>query len=99
MFVRIRKDDRGDYKGAGVFKIPSDSEATVQNPDPDKKPFHFEFAKVYGPDSEQNQVFADTKDTLMSVVDGYNVCIMAYGQTGSGKTFTMMGPRVRQSQH
>jgi len=26
---------------------------------------------------------------MMSVVDGYNVCIFAYGQTGSGKTYTM----------
>eukprot|EP00038_Savillea_parva_P008240 m.175586 g.175586 ORF g.175586 m.175586 type:complete len:935 (-) comp14023_c0_seq1:255-3059(-) len=92
VFVRVRKDNRGTYKGAGVFNITSDTEALVQNIDPDKKPLKFEFAKIYGPTSTQDQVFADTKDTMMSVVDGYNVCIMAYGQTGSGKTFTMMGP-------
>jgi hypothetical protein len=28
---------------------------------------------------------------MLSVIDGYNVCIFAYGQTGSGKTFTMIG--------
>lgn len=28
---------------------------------------------------------------IVSVLDGYNVCIFAYGQTGSGKTFTMEG--------
>jgi len=91
VFLRVRKDTRD--KGNKVFHITSESETMVQNPDPDKKPFRYEFAKVYGPDSTQEQVFADTKDTLMSVVDGYNVCIMAYGQTGSGKTFTMMGPK------
>lgn len=29
---------------------------------------------------------------MVSVMDGYNVCIFAYGQTGSGKTYTMIGP-------
>ncbi len=28
---------------------------------------------------------------MLSVIDGFNVCIFAYGQTGSGKTFTMIG--------
>eukprot|EP00037_Helgoeca_nana_P018080 m.172429 g.172429 ORF g.172429 m.172429 type:complete len:922 (+) comp24285_c0_seq1:102-2867(+) len=92
VFVRVRKDDRGDYKKSGVFDITSDTQTSIQNPNADAKPFKFEFAKVYGPKSTQEQVFADTRDTLMSVVDGFNVCIMAYGQTGSGKTFTMMGP-------
>lgn len=95
VFVRVRKDDRGDYKKSGVFDITSDTQTSIQNPNADAKPFKFEFAKVYGPKSTQEQVFADTRDTLMSVVDGFNVCIMAYGQTGSGKTFTMMGPPVR----
>ena len=39
------------------------------------------------------QVFDDTKPTITSCVDGYNVCIIAYGQTGAGKTYTMMGTR------
>ena len=33
----------------------------------------------------QTDVFKDTKHLIMSVVDGYNVCIFAYGQTGAGK--------------
>lgn len=36
-------------------------------------------------------MFEDTKHTIQSAVDGYNVCIFAYGQTGSGKTFTIYG--------
>lgn len=37
------------------------------------------------------EVFANTAPVVVSVLDGYNVCIFAYGQTGTGKTFTMEG--------
>ncbi|CAE7685509.1 KIN14E, partial [Symbiodinium microadriaticum] len=36
-------------------------------------------------------VFEAVQPLVVSVLDGYNVCIFAYGQTGSGKTFTMEG--------
>lgn len=36
-------------------------------------------------------VYADASPLVVSVLDGYNVCIFAYGQTGTGKTFTMEG--------
>lgn len=36
-------------------------------------------------------VFSDASAMVISVLDGYNVCIFAYGQTGTGKTFTMEG--------
>jgi kinesin family protein C2/C3 len=39
----------------------------------------------------QEEVFKDTEPLMISVLDGFNVCIFAYGQTGSGKTFTMEG--------
>jgi hypothetical protein len=35
-------------------------------------------------------VFKNMKDLIMSVVDGFNVCIFAYGQTGSGKTYVTL---------
>ena len=41
----------------------------------------------------QEEVFAEVKTLVASVVDGFNVCIMAYGQTGSGKTYTMQGTK------
>lgn len=46
---------------------------------------------MFGPDSTQQGVFDHARDLILSVIDGYNVCIFAYGQTGSGKTFTMEG--------
>lgn len=36
-------------------------------------------------------IFVDASPMVISVLDGYNVCIFAYGQTGTGKTFTMEG--------
>jgi len=51
----------------------------------------FEFNRVYGPSSTQEDVFRDTEPLMTSVLDGFNVCVLAYGQSGSGKTFTMEG--------
>jgi hypothetical protein len=51
----------------------------------------FAFDRVWKLDATQAEVFADVEPLVMSVIDGYNCCLMAYGQTGSGKTFTMNG--------
>eukprot|EP00054_Salpingoeca_dolichothecata_P013803 m.77257 g.77257 ORF g.77257 m.77257 type:complete len:924 (+) comp20666_c1_seq1:99-2870(+) len=51
----------------------------------------YELDTVFGPSSTQEQVFGEVRDLIVSVIDGFNVCIFAYGQTGSGKTFTMEG--------
>ena len=64
----------------------------VRQPDGKKT---FDFDQVFGGPAEggnsQSDVFRDTKHLIMSVVDGFNVCIFAYGQTGAGKSFTMIG--------
>ncbi|XAR62064.1 Minus-end-directed kinesin ATPase [Bertholletia excelsa] len=51
----------------------------------------YKFDRVYMPKDDQVDVFADASPMVVSVLDGYNVCIFAYGQTGTGKTFTMEG--------
>ena len=48
--------------------------------------------EVFGLNSTQEGVYKDVSGLVVSVLDGYNVCIFAYGQTGSGKTYTMSGP-------
>ncbi|XP_057973799.1 kinesin-like protein KIN-14R isoform X2 [Malania oleifera] len=51
----------------------------------------FKLDRVYMPKDNQIDVFEDASPLVISVLDGYNVCIFAYGQTGTGKTFTMEG--------
>lgn len=41
--------------------------------------------------SSTEKVFEEVQPLVVSVLDGYNVCLFAYGQTGSGKTWTMEG--------
>ncbi|KAF8006783.1 hypothetical protein BT93_K0945 [Corymbia citriodora subsp. variegata] len=53
----------------------------------------FKFDRVYTPKDDQVDVFTDASPLVLSVLDGYNVCIFAYGQTGTGKTFTMEGTK------
>ncbi|PSS16051.1 Kinesin-like protein [Actinidia chinensis var. chinensis] len=71
------------------FEAARDGELTVKSNGAPKKTFKFD--AVFGPQSNQVDVFDDTAPFASSVLDGYNVCIFAYGQTGTGKTFTMEG--------
>jgi hypothetical protein len=50
---------------------------------PDAKKF-YDFDSVFGGSEGNSQadIFRDCKHLMLSVVDGFNVCIFAYGQTG-----------------
>jgi hypothetical protein len=40
----------------------------------------FQLDHVFKMDSKQEDVFNEMRDFIISVVDGYNICIFAYGQ-------------------
>ncbi|KAL1833550.1 hypothetical protein ACET3Z_003201 [Daucus carota] len=71
------------------FNASKDGELGILGVGNSKKTFKFD--RVYTPKDDQVDVFADASPMVISVLDGYNVCIFAYGQTGTGKTFTMEG--------
>ncbi|XP_047317266.1 kinesin-like protein KIN-5D [Impatiens glandulifera] len=52
----------------------------------------FLFDKVFGPNSQQKELFDQAISPIVfEVLEGYNCTIFAYGQTGTGKTYTMEG--------
>jgi kinesin family protein C2/C3 len=51
----------------------------------------FKLDRVLTTQDDRVVVFVDTAPVVVSVLDGYNVCIFAYGKTRAGKTFTMEG--------
>ncbi|KAL6341604.1 hypothetical protein AAG906_032725 [Vitis piasezkii] len=52
----------------------------------------FMFDKVFGPTSQQKDLYDQAVSPIVNeVLEGYNCTIFAYGQTGTGKTYTMEG--------
>ncbi|KAL8508898.1 hypothetical protein ACS0TY_016196 [Phlomoides rotata] len=57
----------------------------------------FVFDKVFGPSSQQKDLYDDVVSPVISeVLEGYSWTIFAYGQTGTGKTYTMEGEGGKQ---
>jgi len=68
------------------------NQTTVAKEDRRQNRSLFTFDKVFGEDSETEEVYdCVAKELVESAVDGRNGSIFAYGQTGSGKTHTMQG--------
>eukprot|EP00051_Salpingoeca_urceolata_P026931 m.479338 g.479338 ORF g.479338 m.479338 type:complete len:909 (+) comp21408_c0_seq1:82-2808(+) len=93
VFARVRPTINEDGKGSDSKVVVSfdgddDQLLKVQNKG---KEVVYEMDNVFNMKSQQEDVFNACHDIIVSVVDGFNVCIFAYGQTGSGKTFTMDG--------
>jgi kinesin family member C2/C3 len=94
VFMRCRPPTAKEIDQFGPDQLcvafPNPGEVRVFNEKNREK--NWEFDEVFGVDSTQEDVYRDVSDLVVSVLDGFNVCIFAYGQTGSGKTWTMSGP-------
>eukprot|EP00960_Hanusia_phi_P054483 762672-Hanusia_phi.AAC.2 len=52
----------------------------------------YQFDRIFSPDATQEEVFQVVmKDSVDSVLNGFNATVLAYGQSGAGKTHTMFG--------
>jgi kinesin family protein C1 len=51
--------------------------------------YAFAFDRVFGPASDNGQIFDEVSQLIQSALDGYNCCIFSYGQTGTGKSYLM----------
>ena len=100
VFCRVRPSLEGDTIDTARITYPdfeTDSkEVEVMGPEEKSslgnittKKYPFSFDRVFGPRSQNRDVFEEISQLVQSALDGYNVCIFCYGQTGSGKTYTM----------
>lgn len=81
--------ERRSGESVDVTEIMNDEELVIHRDSQTKT--KYEYDRVLGQTSSQDEVFEVVQPLCVSVLDGFNVCIFAYGQTGSGKTYTMEG--------
>jgi kinesin family protein 6/9 len=97
IFLRIRptKKASGFFEcnsntGRVNFELPKEVAVGLVNNT--RTMYDFNFDKIIGMESTQEEVFEDVAQPVVaSALEGFNATIFAYGQTGSGKTFTITG--------
>eukprot|EP01038_Epipyxis_sp_PR26KG_P007193 gene7193-9811_t len=90
VICRIRPQNAREIREGGVPCLKhTETTIEVTQDDGEQK---FNFDRIFGSDSTQEEVFFYTASPIVSdVLSGYNATIFAYGQTGTGKTHTMEG--------
>jgi hypothetical protein len=90
IFLRIKPVDG---KSNMLFQVaPGKKEAVLKDPRQPLDERHFEFARVFEPNTSQDEVFdVACRRMVEGFLEGKAGCCLAYGQTGAGKTYTVFG--------
>ena len=82
VYVRVRPiSKKEEERGSQEVVIKENKLSICVNAPEGKKSYDFDacFGGKMTENNSQADVFADTKNLMTSVLDGYNVCIFAYG--------------------
>ncbi|GLV32118.1 subito [Carabus blaptoides fortunei] len=75
-----------------VCRVPRGSQFMRNIQDGNKVKRQYSFTKIYGPDTNQVELFNDCiKHRMLDFLNGKNGNIFTYGTSGSGKTYTILG--------
>ena len=90
--VRVYCRPRASLGGASTISTPSQEALLLNRPGfKDAAASSFQFDGILNSEMDQQDLYDEIDEVCLSVLDGYNVCVMAYGQTGTGKTYTLLG--------
>ena len=94
VYARVRPMFGRDAGQPELFQMTDSELEYKKDGKEDGETLKYAFDRVFGMDSEQEQVFETIGQTAISQMkQGFNSTILAYGQTGSGKTYSMEGVR------
>lgn len=93
VYCRPKPTDLDDASTKGVFSLPSNEVILMSRDDTDQNlpPLSFEYDHVFNPSTGQKDIYSELEEVVLSVLDGYNICMMTYGPSDTGKTYTMLG--------
>ena len=87
---RAREEAAHQGKASIISINPEKTQVLAMAPSVGLRPFTF--ARVFEPDSQQEDVYDRCgRAAVADLLNGQSGCVIVYGQTGSGKTHTMFG--------
>eukprot|EP00930_Biecheleria_cincta_P025785 TRINITY_DN18296_c0_g1_i1.p1 TRINITY_DN18296_c0_g1~~TRINITY_DN18296_c0_g1_i1.p1 ORF type:complete len:774 (-),score=233.52 TRINITY_DN18296_c0_g1_i1:91-2094(-) len=92
VYARVRPMTAVESEAGSCLSFVGPDEIQIKNEDMGVKKT-FQFNEVLRPEASQADLFTNIRDLVVSMIDGFNVCMFAYGQTGSGKTHSMQGTK------
>ncbi|CAM6067276.1 unnamed protein product, partial [Sphagnum tenellum] len=90
--IRVRPLSKAEVAKGSPWKLGPNSIALCNASGSTISGQSYTFDRVFGSEATTLEIYeAQTKDIIVSAVQGFNGTVFAYGQTSSGKTFTMRG--------